>query len=58
MAGNRLDVQADRESGLHKNQWDSFKDDEKAERYILRLANLLTHFHAHHRRVPEQVCLT
>jgi hypothetical protein len=39
----RPDMEVDKESSLPKIQWDYSKDDEMAERYILRLADLLAH---------------
>jgi hypothetical protein len=39
----RPDMQVEKESGLPKIQWDFSKDDEIAERYIIRLAKLLAH---------------
>ncbi len=39
----RPDVQVEKASGIPKVQWDSSRDDEMAERYIIRLAKLLAH---------------
>jgi hypothetical protein len=39
----RPDMQVEKESGLPKIRWDFSKDDEMAERYIIRLAKLLAH---------------
>lgn len=38
-------MQVEKESSVSKIQWDFPKDDETAERYIIRLAKLLAHLH-------------